>query len=173
MPPAFARLVLSSLALLPLSTLAFDSQKWLEKRALLDRETERLQAAYSNCVSHLDQPAENIEIPVESHANGRVKTLVRAARAQFFLDTGFIWGEDVVVRQFRADGSVEAEVFARHCVVDRETRACWAEGPARATYGRTRVSGEGIYFSFREEYVKISSKVDIQSEDMKVEGVRL
>ena len=43
----------------------------------------------------------------------------------------------------------------------------------KITVSGTTVQGEGIYFSFPEEFVKILSKVVVESTDLKFEGVKL
>ncbi|MGN0854836.1 MAG: LPS export ABC transporter periplasmic protein LptC [Kiritimatiellia bacterium] len=151
----------------------FDSEGWLEKRAVLDREAERLADLYGRCVTALQTPAENLVVPIENYPDGRVKASVTAARAQYFIDEGIVWGEDVVVREFAPDGTPRGEVHAKNCVVDRSTKSGYVAGHAKVTYGRTTIEGEGIYFSFAEEFVKILSNVVIESKDMKIEGVRL
>ncbi len=152
----------------------FDSGAWLTKRAMFDREAERLQAAYTNCVANLRTPAENVTVPIEHYPDGAVKASVTARKAQFFLDEGLVWCEGVCVRECGPDGRTErGRVEAESCVIDRETRSGWADGRARATYGRTTVEGRGIYFSFEEEFVKITSEVEITSRDLKFEGVKL
>ena len=67
---------------------AFDSAEWHGKREVLLREAERLQAAYSNCLASAQEPAEDIKVPVETFADGSVKTVVAAKRARFFMHTG-------------------------------------------------------------------------------------
>ncbi len=152
----------------------FDLDAWLTKRAMFDREAERLQTAYSNCVANLQSPAENVTVPIEHFPDGSVKASVTARKAQFFIDQGLVWCEGVCVREWETDGKTErGRVDAEHCVIDRETRSGWAEGAACATYGKTTVEGIGVYFSFEEEFIKIMSKVQITSRDLKFEGVKL
>ena len=141
--------------MVPAAALAFNSEEWLEKREVLGREAERLQAAYTSCVARVVAPAENVAVPIENHPDGSVKSSISASGAQFFLDTGFVWGTNVVVRQTSTNGVVEAEVEAASCVVDRRTKSGWAEGHARARYLKNEVEGDGIYFSFAEEFVTI------------------
>ena len=150
------------LPLLALPVLAFDSEAWFVKRAVLDREAERLQAAYTGCLARITAPAENLTLPIESHPDGSVKSSVAAGSAQFFLDTGLIWGTNVVVRQFATNGAVEAEVAADSCVIDRTTKSGWVSGHARASYRQNELEGDGIYFSFAEEFVKIFSNAVIR-----------
>lgn len=155
-------------------TWGFDTEAWLMKRAVLDREAERMQAVYTNCVANLRSPAQNVTVPIEHFPDGSVKASVAAAEAQFFLDSGLIWCRDVCVRQF-AQGESEAQAYvkAAHCVIDRKMRCGWAEGEAEVRYSKTVVRGSGIYFSFDEEFVKILSNVRIESQDLKFEGVKL
>ena len=159
----------TALAVLPAVALAFNSDDWLGKREVLDREAERLQSAYAGCVARLETPAENVTIPLESYPDGSVKSVISAGAAQFFLDTGFVWGTNVLVRQMSTNGVVEAEVAADRCVVDRQTKSGWAEGRARAAYQKNEVSGDGIYFSFPEEYVTICSNTQITIRDQKID----
>lgn len=153
---------------------AFDSRGWLGKRERFDREAARLQRVYADCVAALQTPAENLVVPIENHPDGSVKATVTAAKAQFFIDAGLVWGEGVELCEYEVGGTnVKARVTAEHCVVDRATKSGWAEGRVRVEYGGTSVEGDGIYFSFPEEYVKILSNVTIESSDLKFEGVKL
>ena len=169
------RKILPVLALLFVAATAsaFDSEAWLARRARMAREALELRAAYSNCVARLTAPAEDLTVPIEHFPDGSVKVTISAKRAQFFLDTGHVWGEGVIVREFDADGEVASNIFAEHCIVDRDRKSGWAEGAAKATHGKTTVEGVGIYFSFPEEFVTIFSNVVIRSEDMKLKGVKL
>ena len=167
---------LAFLALLSLSVpaLAFDADAWLAKRAALDADAERMRGVYTNCVAQVGSAAEDVVIPVEFFDNGTVKSSISARKAQYFLDSGLVWAEGVTVRQFKPDGvAVEASVEAESCVVDRKSKTGWAEGHARITVSGTTVDGDGIYFSFSEEFVKILSKVVVESTDLKFEGVKL
>lgn len=170
----FKKLILALFVAAASAAPAVDLGEWLGRRAILDREAERLQVVYSNCVAALQQPAEDITVPIENHPDGAVKASVTAKKAQFFIDAGYVWGEGVSVYEYEPDGkTVRAEVHAEHCVVDRKAKSGWAEGHASARYGATTVEGDGIYFSFAEEFVKILSNVVIRSDDLKLEGVKL
>lgn len=137
------------------------------------RDRVRLQAAYTNCLARLDRPAEGVVVPVESHPDGSVKVDATADRAQVFEKEGLVWCGGVTVREYDPDGTVKMELSADSCVVDRGTKSGWLEGYASGTYGKTRMEGRGIYFSFREEFVKIYSDVAVTSTDIKFEGVKL
>lgn len=147
---------------------AFDSGEWMSKREMLTREAERLQAACAVCAAHLETPAENVLLPVETHPDGSVKTSIFAKRAQIFLDSGLVWGSDVVVRQLATNGTVEAEIEAGRCVVDRGTKSGWIEGHAAARYLANEMEGDGVYFSFPEEFVIISSNTQIRIKGQKI-----
>ena len=159
------RKFLIALVMAPAAAFAFKSDDWLAKREVLSREAERLQAAYTSCVARVSEPATDVTIPIERHPDGSVKTSVTAKKAQVFLEVGLIWGTEVVVTQISTNGVVEAEVTADSCVVDRHTRSGWAEGHAHARYLKNEVEGDGIYFSFSEEFVTIYANTKIRVKD--------
>lgn len=154
------------------SALAFDSNEWLGKRDVLTREAERLRAVYTNCLQKLEQPADDVTVPVETFPDGSVKTLIFAKRAQYFLDTGLVWASGVVVKKFKSDGSLDGRIDADSCVIDRFSKSGWAEGPATVVHGNTTFKGEGVYFSSPESYVKVFHRSEIDSKDLKFGGVR-
>ena len=162
--PKFASTILCLFA--AMAAQAFDSAEWLGKRQLLLREAERLHAAYSNCLSRVQSPAEDVTVPVETFADGSVKTVVVAKRAYFLVHEGLVWAEGVVIRKFRADGSQEALVEAESCVVDRATKSGWAEGRARVVHGGTVFSGKDVYFSSPESFVHVCRETEMESSDM-------
>ena len=167
------RFVAIVLAAIGLSAHAFDLAAWNAQRDLHMHEAERLRAAYSNCLQRLEHPAEDVTVPIETHTNGSVRLVVRARRAQFFLDTGLVWAENVVVRKFGPEGEVETHIDARSCVVDRFSKSGWAEGPARVQQGKTDLSGRNVYFSSPESYVRVFDGADMKTEGAKPEGVGL
>ena len=151
--PKFASIVLCLFA--ALAAHAFDSAEWLGKRQLLLLEAERLRAAYSNCLARVKSPAEDVTVPVETFADGSVKTVVVAKRAHFFVREGLVW----------AEGVQEARVEADSCVVDRATKSGWAEGRAMVMHGGTVFRGEDVYFSSPESFVHIGRNMEMESDD--------
>ena len=151
---------------------AFDSDAWLRKREDMAREASRLKALYADCAAKATEPAENVAVPIESHPGGAVKSSVFAKKAQFFLESGLIWGEGVVVRELKADGSEFARIDAENCIVDRNARSGWAQGRVKAVYGGTVLEGEGVYLSFAGEFVAITDKAKIVSSEFDVDSRR-
>ena len=160
-------------SLLSFSLFAFNSEEWLGKRELFAREAERLRAAYTNCVASLQTPADDVTIPVETFDDGSVKVMIFAKKAQYFLDKGLVWAEDVTVRRFKPDGTLEAYIEAKNCVVDRFSKSGWAEGPASVVHGKTTFRGKGVYFSSPEAYVKVLESSEVESADLKFGGAAL
>ena len=159
------------LALLAMEAKAFNAADWHGKRELMTREAERLMAAYSNCVARLQTPAEDVTVPLDTFDDGSDKVLISAKKAQYFLDSGLVWAEDVVVRRFKKGGALEAQIDAKNCVVDRLSKSGWSDGPTVVTHGKTVFAGRGVYFSASEGYVKVFHDADIVSEDLKFGGV--
>ena len=158
---------LIAFAMLPAAALAFDSNEWLAKREVLSREAERLQVAYTSCVARISEPAQNVTLPIERNADGSIRASVTAKNAQVFLELGLIWGKEVTVTQFSTNGVLEARVEADGCVIDRATKSGWVEGHAKAFYLGNEVEGDGIYFSFEEEFVTIYANTRIRVKDQK------
>ena len=152
---------------------AFDLSSWRAQRDLHVREAARLREAYSNCLQRLERPAEDVTVPVETHSDGSVRLVVQAKRAQFFLDSGLVWAENVVVRKFGPGGALDARIDARSCVIDRFTKSGWAEGAARVQQGKTSFAGRNVYFSSPESYVRVFDGADLVSEGVKAAGVSL
>lgn len=152
---------------------AFDAAAWFEKRAMLGQEAERLEADYRLYAQKVASPAENLVLPIEKYPNGAIKTLLKAKRAQIFLENDYIWAEGVEVEEFEKDGRRRGFFSAESCLVDRSTRSGWIAGHAHAVYDQTTLDGESVYFSFSEEYVKLYDAVRIEQKDVKVKGVHL
>ncbi len=156
-----------------LAVQAFDSVNWLTKVAIFEREAERLRFEQNRLSKLVKDPAENVSVTLEKHANGAIKTVLEAKKAQFFLDIGFVWGEDVVVTEYNLDGSKRGFITAQDCFVDRETKSGWVEGRIHAVYDKMTLDGEKVYFSFEEEYVRIFNDAQITSAGMKLKEVKL
>lgn len=147
---------------------AFDSGKWLVERGD-DSDMLRLRAAYEDCVKKIEAPAENVAFPLEMYPDGTVKSRLRAGRAYMFLDTGFIWGENIRVEQYKADGStIEGFLTADNCIVDRKSKSGWVQGNAQMDWDGTMIKGRGIYFSFEREFIKIFSQTEIRAKSLKL-----
>ena len=149
---------------------AFDSGKWLAERGD-DSDMLRLRAAYEDCIKKIEAPAENVAFPLETYPNGTVKSRLRAKKAFMFVDTGFIWGEDIRVEQYKEDGkTVEAYLTADNCIVDRKSKSGWVAGNAHMDWDGTNIKGRGIYFSFDREFIKIFSQTEIRTKALKLDA---
>ena len=158
------------LAFAAVSALAFESERWLAERGD-DSDMLRLRAAYEDCIKKIEAPAENVAFPLETYPNGTVKSRLRAKKAFMFVDTGFIWGEDIRVEQYKEDGkTVEAYLTADNCIVDRKSKSGWVAGNAHMDWDGTSIKGRGIYFSFNREFIKIFSQTEIRTKALKLDA---
>lgn len=164
--------ILSAVAISGL-LMGFDSGSWLEKRQMLDHEAERLSIVHGECEKMLQEPAEDVVVPIEAFPSGRIKSQIRAKKAEYFIEKGLVWGKDITLEEYDEQGLLRGKIDAQSCVVDRDTRSGWAKGHVKAVYGGNILEGDGIYFSFAEEYIKISTNSVIQSLDAKIKGVKL
>lgn len=158
--------------LLPSSrAFAFNSAKWMVKREAAKADAVRLRAAYSNCVSRISSPSVGITIPLELNSDGSIRTSLHAGRAQFFLDSPFVWAEELTLVKMDDDGTEKLRLVAGSCVIDREVRSGWVEGRAKVTLNATTFEGDGVYFSATNGYVSVSSGADMKSADLKFGGL--
>ena len=150
----------------------FDSEAWNAKCADV-KEINRLKGEYEKCLALTNSAADDIELPIEQYESGKIKSRLRAAKAQMFLDTGLVWGEGITVEQFDENGEVTGSLTADNCIVDRKKVTGWVPGNATATAGEVKISGRGIYFSFKEEFVKITADAEISVKSVHVDFGRL
>ena len=149
---------------------ADESTAWMERREVLTREAERLSEAYKNVTARVTQPAEDVNIPLETHASGAVALMIGAKRAQLFLDEDFIWAEGVKVIRRDERGEVVMSVEATRCLFDRSTKSGWAAGPTKIRQGNSEFDGEDVYFSHPENYVMSMTRSLIRTKDLKLGG---
>ncbi len=143
---------------------AFDSGRWMAERGD-DSDVVRLREVYDRRVSEIAHPAENVAFPIETYPNGVVKSRLRAGKAYMFLDSGFVWGANVVVEQYKEDGKTAmGTLTADCCIVDRKTKTGWAPGFAKIVWGDASVSGRGVHFDLGREFVKIFADTRIEAE---------
>lgn len=153
---------------------SFDLEGWLEKRGMLTHEARRLRSEYKWAEANATSPAEGVVIPLETHPDGSVKTVVSAKRAQIFVKKDLIWAEDVEIRRLNADGTVESVIKAGKSVFDRSdcARSGWVEGEAEIRHATTVFKGKNVYFSSIEEYVMSMEDSQVTSSGLKTEDLK-
>jgi hypothetical protein len=125
-------LLCSAAVLAAFAAPAFDMDAWLARRARVDEKARAFRLVYSNCVAAVRLPAENVSVPVETWPDGAPKTLVRAEKAQFFIDEGLVWCAGVRLVEYARDGvtvltndkSPEALIEQACAILFEETRRC-------------------------------------------------
>jgi lipopolysaccharide assembly outer membrane protein LptD (OstA) len=171
----FAISLLSLFACLQIANASneFSAKDWANKRIILAREAERLQGAYEESRAAVVSPAIDITVPVERHPNGALKFGIKAHKAFFILEKGFVYAEGIVASQYDSSGKLIASIKAESCVIDRETKSGWAKGRVVAQYGATKVEGDDVYFSSPEEYISVNRNSKVVSSDLDFKGVKL
>jgi len=155
-------ILLAVLAFAGICSAAFKSEQWLARRDD-DADVLRLRKAYASCVSKLENPAENVVLPLEQYEDGTVKSRLTAGRANIFEDSSFVWAKDLLIEQFDPKGERTASLEAEQCVVDRATKSGWVEGRAAMSYKDTTICGRGVYFSLPDEFFKVLSQSEIRT----------
>lgn len=162
---SFANIFLASLL-----ALAFDSTTWFQKREMLTHEAERLEGMYKKYAAMVDTPATDVFVPIETFPDGSIRSSLKAKKAMYFLEDGYLWGEDVVIERFSEDNKVESMIKANNVIVDRQTKSGWVEGIAIIYHEGTIFRGVGVYFSSPEGYLISTKKSKIISKGLKFGG---
>lgn len=152
---------------------AFDSEDWEARKSAVDAEAARLKAAYAHYVMKVDAPSFDLQIPLEQYANGSVKTLIHAQRAQFFMPDNVIWGKGITLTQFNECGKKSLQLNAENGLIDRPSGACWVDGQVRLIHGGTMLEGVNAYYSSTGDYFKVISNVRVASSDVSLKGLKL
>lgn len=160
----------ANIGLAALLAVAFDSSAWLQKREIMTREAERFQSIYPKYAESSETPATDVFVPIEIFPDGSIRSSVKAKKAMYYLEDGYLWGEDVVIERFDEVGKVESMIKAEHVLIDRETKSGWAEGTAIIYHEGTIFRGEGVYFSSPEGYLMSMSRSKIVSKGLKFGG---
>lgn len=105
-------------------------------------------------------PIENLALPLESHSNGRVKTLLRARYALVPVD-GVVRGSGVLVERYDATGRLDCLIAADNCIFDRETERGYCEGNVRIERKGVRVTGVNMVWRVKEQGAKILSDAKV------------
>ena len=157
----------------PLLAYSFNSVRWLEKRDGMTADAARLRAEYSNAVQRVSSPSEGIAIPLETYPDGKICTMVSAAKAQFFGgDTSLVWAEGLELVKMKNDGTEELRLEASRCLIDRLSRSGWVEGHAKVVQDKTVFEGDNVYFSSSNSFVTAYMSSDLKSSDLKYGGFR-
>jgi len=114
----------------------------------------------------MTSPVENLQLPLEYHANGRVKALLRAEKAQIFLD-GLIFAEGVGVELLTETGQADGRLTAEGCLFDRNAKHGYCEGAVSVEKSGDRLKGRGMYFSIEAQFIKILSDCEIRTRRMR------
>lgn len=147
----------------------------LRRKALAcGQDATRLRAAFAEHRGKMDKPALDVVIPLMGRSDGEAMVEVRAEKAQRFEGPApgsakgkvkaarFVLCQGVVLRQFDREGAVSAEIRASECFIDLGTGSAWFEGTVNGTYAAGHpFTGDGIYFSSEDFFVKIYSSVEI------------
>lgn len=164
----FTALLAVSLTAGELAVIGNDSvQDWMDKRERLEKDAERLRVAYTNCITRLEIPSEDMIIPVETFPDGSIKLVIEAKYAKLFDNQSLVWARNVVIRKLDEDGVERTRLEALECIVDRFTKSGWAQGAGNLKQGENIFKGKNFYFSSPDSYVSSYSESMMESKDLK------
>lgn len=121
-----------------------------------------LAGRWSEVKASMTSPVENLQLPLEYHANGRIKAVLRAEKAQIFLD-GLIFAEGVSVELLTETGLPDGRLTAAGCLFDRNAKHGYCEGAVSVEKSGDRLKGRGMYFSIEAQFIKILADCEIRT----------
>lgn len=137
-----------------------DVERWFNRRD--DAAWRPLAERWPTVKAAMTTPVENLALPLDYHANGRIRARLRAKKAQVFAD-GMIFAEGVMVELFSAEGKPDGVLTAEGCLFDREARHGYCDGRVTVEKDGDRLKGRGMYFSMAGEYIKIMDECEIRT----------
>lgn len=137
-----------------------ETDRWFARHS--DDLWRPLAARWDEVRAAMTSPARNLSLPLEYHANGRVKALLRAGQAQLFAD-GMIFAEEVRVEMRTETGQPDGLLTAEGCLFDRTARHGYCRGRVRVEKGGDRLQGVGMYFSTERQCIKILGDCEIRT----------
>lgn len=120
----------------------------------------------------MTSPVENLMLPLDYYSSGRIKTVLRAQKAQILLD-GLVFAEGVCVDLLAEDGQVDGRLRAEACLFDRTAKHGYSEGPVSFEKSGDRLKGRGMYFSFEQQFIKILGECEIRTHRIQMNLGRL
>lgn len=129
-------------------------------KALSDDSCEDLIKLWEETKDSDVTPIENLALPLESHANGRVKTLLRARYALVPVE-GVVRGSGILVERYDSAGRLDCIIAADSCIFDRETERGYCEGNVRIERKGVRVTGVNMVWRVKEQGAKILSDAKV------------
>ncbi|MFO7936313.1 MAG: hypothetical protein R6V06_01745 [Kiritimatiellia bacterium] len=137
-----------------------------ELDALFNRHSDsgwsELAERWDEVKAEMTSPVENLSLPVDYHANGRMRAKLFAARSQIFED-GTIFASGVRVNLFDDKGNPAGYLKMADCIFERESSHGYCKGEVNVKYGADILSGEGMYFSISGEYIRILSHCKVRT----------
>ena len=127
-----------------------------------EEEWRPLVERWAEVKAQMTTPVENLALPLDYHANGRVKARLRAEKAQIFLD-GAVFAEGVEVELLTETGAPDGRLKAEGCLFDRKAKHGWCEGVVSVEKDGDRLKGRGMYFSIEEQFIKIMAECEIRT----------
>ncbi|MBR1871182.1 MAG: hypothetical protein IJ802_05090 [Kiritimatiellae bacterium] len=134
---------------------AFDSAAWLAERNDNSGKV-RMEETFMELKEKGGLPAEDVTLPIERFASGKVRTRLHAARAWIYPDSTFVLAEGVEVERFKENGALEIAFKAEEVLADRKGKSIWVPGEANVRMeGVAAATGRGVYFSFEKEILRV------------------
>ncbi len=113
----------------------------------------------------MTSPVDKLMLPLDYYPSGRIKSVLRAQKAQMLLE-GLVFAEGVRVEMLAEGGQIDSWMTADACLFDRNTKEGYCEGVVNVEKSGDRLKGRGMYFSMEQQFIKILAECEIRTHRM-------
>lgn len=128
-----------------------------------DSEWKPLDARWDSTKAAMTSPMENLQMPLEYWPEGGVKARLFARKAQIFDKGDTVFAEGVRVEMLDEKGRTDGELNAEGCLFDKTTKKGYCRGLVTVKKDSDQIKGRGLYFSARDEFIRILSECEIRT----------
>jgi hypothetical protein len=147
-----------------------EADRWFARHP--EQLWQPLAQKFGEAKAGMKTPVENLTLPLDYHANGRVRAVLRAAKSQM-LGEGLIIAQEVTVDMMNEEGKPDGRLTAEGCLFDRNAKHGYCEGLVTVVKGTDRIKGRDMYFSIENQFIKILSECEIRTSRIPLKVGRL
>ena len=107
-----------------------------------------------------DLPLEHVRLPLENYENGQIKTQVEAQKARIPA-AGDIVAVGMVITMYLPDGSIDGQIHADRCRLNRMKGEAWSDSPVRLEKDGIVITGVGFDWKNKNQTITIHDKAKV------------
>lgn len=119
-----------------------------------------LVTAFDGDAATTGAPIENLTLPIEHYDSGRVRAVLRAARATVAADD-FVRAEEVRIDLYNETGGRDGQLTATRCLFNRAEKRGYCRGEVTLVRQEVELNGRDLYWSVPQQRIVILSQARV------------